>query len=111
MTTDPRTLIWSKSSYSGNGGTCVEWAPAQATTGTVPVRDSKNPNGPVLSVATHSFAEFISAWSKSSYSGNGGSCVEWAPAQATTGTVPVRDSKNPNGPVLSVATHSFAEFI
>ncbi|WP_078898021.1 DUF397 domain-containing protein [Streptomyces rimosus] len=59
MTTDPRTLIWSKSSYSGNGGSCVEWAPAQTTTGIVPVRDSKNPDGPVLSVPTRSFAEFI----------------------------------------------------
>ncbi|GCD45971.1 DUF397 domain-containing protein [Streptomyces paromomycinus] len=59
MTTDRQTLIWSKSSYSGNGGSCVEWAPAQATTGIVPVRDSKNPNGPVLSVPTRAFAEFV----------------------------------------------------
>ncbi|MFH8343728.1 DUF397 domain-containing protein [Streptomyces sp. NPDC018045] len=59
VTTDTQTLVWSKSSYSGNGGSCVEWAPAQATTGTVPVRDSKDPNGPVPSVPTRSFAEFV----------------------------------------------------
>ncbi|MEV5598430.1 DUF397 domain-containing protein [Streptomyces sp. NPDC052496] len=60
MTIDPRPLVWSKSSYSGNGGSCVEWAPAQATaTGIVPVRDSKDPNGPILSVPSRSFAEFI----------------------------------------------------
>ncbi|MFF3277044.1 DUF397 domain-containing protein [Streptomyces chrestomyceticus] len=60
MTTDSRTLVWFKSSYSGNGGTCVEWAPAQATaTGIVPVRDSKDPNGPVLTAPSRSFAEFI----------------------------------------------------
>ncbi|RSO12199.1 DUF397 domain-containing protein [Streptomyces sp. WAC 06783] len=60
MTTVSRPIVWSKSSYSGNGGTCVEWAPAQAAaTGIVPVRDSKDPNGPVLSVPSRSFAEFI----------------------------------------------------
>ncbi|OKI10114.1 DUF397 domain-containing protein [Streptomyces sp. CB02923] len=60
MTIDPQTLIWCKSSYSGNGGSCVEWAPTQATiTGIVPVRDSKDPNGPALSVPSRSFAEFI----------------------------------------------------
>ncbi|WP_073759406.1 DUF397 domain-containing protein [Streptomyces sp. CB02923] len=60
MTTDFRSLTWFKSSYSGNGGSCVEWAPTQATiTGIVSVRDSKDPNGPVLSVPSRSFAEFI----------------------------------------------------
>ncbi|WP_030022797.1 DUF397 domain-containing protein [Streptomyces monomycini] len=60
MTADPQTLVWFKSSYSGNGGSCVEWAPAQViVTGIVPVRDSKDPNGPVLSVPSRSFAEFI----------------------------------------------------
>ncbi|MFF7361030.1 DUF397 domain-containing protein [Streptomyces sp. NPDC008125] len=53
-------LLWSKSSYSGNGGTCVEWAPAHASaTGVVPVRDSKNPHGPVLSVPADAFASFV----------------------------------------------------
>uniref|UniRef100_UPI00082387CB DUF397 domain-containing protein n=1 Tax=unclassified Streptomyces TaxID=2593676 RepID=UPI00082387CB len=42
---------WSKSSYSGSGGTCVEWAPAcVSATGTVPVRDSKSPSGLVLDI-------------------------------------------------------------
>lgn len=53
-------LLWSKSSYSGNGGTCVEWAPAHASvTGVVPVRDSKDPHGPVLSVPARAFASFV----------------------------------------------------
>ncbi|GLF95911.1 DUF397 domain-containing protein [Streptomyces yaizuensis] len=43
------SFIWIKSSHSsGAGGECVEWAPAHATTGAIPVRDSKNPHGPVL---------------------------------------------------------------
>ncbi|MFF2022244.1 DUF397 domain-containing protein [Streptomyces sp. NPDC058171] len=51
---------WIKSSYSGSGGTCVEWAPAHATaTGTVPVRDSKNPSGPILNLPTHAFTSFV----------------------------------------------------
>ncbi|WP_130796928.1 DUF397 domain-containing protein [Streptomyces otsuchiensis] len=51
-------------------------------------------------------------WVKSSYSNNGGSCVEWAPQVAsTTGTVPVRDSKNPAGPALAVPAGAFAAFV
>ncbi|SCK09770.1 protein of unknown function [Streptomyces sp. ScaeMP-e48] len=51
---------WVKSSYSGNGGTCVEWAPHTATTtGIVPVRDSKNTTGPVLSIPAAAFSAFV----------------------------------------------------
>ncbi|MFF8330466.1 DUF397 domain-containing protein, partial [Streptomyces cacaoi] len=41
---------WVKSSYSSpEGGNCLEWSPASAAAnGPVPVRDSKNPEGPVL---------------------------------------------------------------
>ncbi|WP_066955324.1 DUF397 domain-containing protein [Streptomyces lushanensis] len=61
MTTTTTTeLRWVKSSYSDNGGTCVEWAPAYASaTGVVPVRDSKDPGGPVLNVSAGAFASFI----------------------------------------------------
>ncbi|MEV1049118.1 DUF397 domain-containing protein [Streptomyces sp. NPDC049916] len=60
MTTESTTQQWVKSSYSDNGGTCVEWAPATAsTTGTVPVRDSKNPDGPVLTLPATAFSAFI----------------------------------------------------
>jgi len=46
------------------------------------------------------------AWRKSSYSGgNGGQCVEVATVNSRqsepTGLCAVRDSKNPNGPVLA----------
>ncbi|MFG2112759.1 DUF397 domain-containing protein [Streptomyces sp. NPDC048718] len=58
--TEPQTLRWVKSSYSNNGGTCVEWAPAHASvTGIVPVRDSKNAAGPVLGVSVPAFASFV----------------------------------------------------
>ncbi|WP_340558600.1 DUF397 domain-containing protein [Streptomyces sp. GSL17-111] len=60
MTTETATPHWIKSSYSNNGGTCVEWAPrVAATTGTVPVRDSKSPAGPVLNVSAAAFAPFV----------------------------------------------------
>ncbi|WTL22974.1 DUF397 domain-containing protein [Streptomyces sp. NBC_01506] len=54
---------WVKSSYSnGDGGSCVEWAPAHVTTcGVVPVRDSKYPTGPALAVAPAAFAAFVDA--------------------------------------------------
>ncbi|MEU0358846.1 DUF397 domain-containing protein [Streptomyces cyaneofuscatus] len=60
MTTETTTQQWVKSSYSGNGGSCVEWAPGTATaTGIVPVRDSKNTTGPVLSFPAATFSTFV----------------------------------------------------
>ncbi|MEU7024373.1 DUF397 domain-containing protein [Streptomyces sp. NPDC046203] len=51
---------WFKSSYSDNGGACVEVAAnLVATHGIVPVRDSKNPAGPVLDVSAPAFALFV----------------------------------------------------
>lgn len=48
-----RNADWRKSSYSGsNGGDCVELADAAAAVAdAVAVRDSKDPDGPVLLVA------------------------------------------------------------
>ncbi|MER7044336.1 DUF397 domain-containing protein [Streptomyces jumonjinensis] len=58
MTTEP--LNWIKSSYSNNGGACVEWAPEHASaTGVVPVRDSKLSDGPVLMVSHSAFAGLV----------------------------------------------------
>lgn len=73
---------WRKSSYSGtNGGECVE---CTVTGG--------------------------AAWRTSSYSGNtGGECVEVATGCAAS--VPVRDSKNPTGPVLVVGVDAWQGFV
>ncbi|GAA2984855.1 DUF397 domain-containing protein [Streptomyces fulvorobeus] len=58
MTTE--TLSWFKSSYSSNGGNCVEVAANLiASRGIVPVRDSKNPGGPVLDFPAGPFAAFV----------------------------------------------------
>ncbi|MFG3110655.1 DUF397 domain-containing protein [Streptomyces tendae] len=74
---------WRKSSYSGsNGGECVECT----------VTDG-------------------AAWRTSSYSGNtGGECVEVADG-CPTGAVPVRDSKNPSGPVVAVGAGAWQAFV
>ncbi|MGW6390441.1 DUF397 domain-containing protein [Streptomyces sp. NPDC055103] len=58
MTTEsPR---WFKSSYSDNGGTCVEVAHNLVPTlGVVPVRDSKVPAGPAFAVSVAAFATFV----------------------------------------------------
>ncbi|MGP4002342.1 DUF397 domain-containing protein [Streptomyces sp. 8N706] len=68
-------LAWFKSSYSGSeGGDCIEVA-----------------------------------WSKSSYSGDeGGACVE---VGACPDGVHVRDSKDPDGPVLTVTPAAWADFV
>ena len=57
MTESPR---WFTSSYSNNGGDCVEVAANLAvTSGVAPVRDSKDPSGPVLAFPAHAFAAFV----------------------------------------------------
>ncbi|TRV77705.1 DUF397 domain-containing protein [Streptomyces sp. 130] len=58
MTTEsPR---WYTSSYSDNGGQCVQVATNLAvSTGTVPVRDSKRPSGPALGLHADVYAAFV----------------------------------------------------
>ncbi|WP_405463024.1 DUF397 domain-containing protein [Streptomyces anulatus] len=58
MTTEsPR---WFKSSYSNNGGDCIEVAAnLAAPRGIVPVRDSKVVGGPVVAVRVTAFAAFV----------------------------------------------------
>ncbi|HEU5469033.1 MAG TPA: DUF397 domain-containing protein [Actinophytocola sp.] len=60
---EPGPLVWRKSSYSGSGEACVEVG-----------------------------------WRTSSFSGGNGACVEVSSAPAA---LLVRDSKNPDGPVLA----------
>jgi Domain of unknown function (DUF397) len=59
MTNSP--LLWVKSSYSGpDGGNCVEWSPSSvAVASVVPVRDSKNADGPRLAFAPDAWSAFI----------------------------------------------------
>jgi len=53
---------WFKSSYSSNGGACIEVAAnLVATRGIVPVRDSKDPHGPALVFGVNAFAAFADA--------------------------------------------------
>ncbi|NEW75543.1 DUF397 domain-containing protein [Streptomyces rhizosphaericus] len=63
---DLRTASWRKSSYSSNGGgECVEVA--DNLPGIVPVRDSKDPDGPVLIFRAHCWSAFIAALKASDY--------------------------------------------
>ncbi|MCM1939827.1 DUF397 domain-containing protein [Streptomyces sp. G3] len=56
-----RNTQWRKSSYSGNtGGDCVEVAD-NCPTRAVPVRDSKNPSGPVVTVGADAWQAFVDA--------------------------------------------------
>ncbi|MFJ2739540.1 DUF397 domain-containing protein [Streptomyces sp. NPDC087440] len=73
--------VWRKSSYSSaNGGNCVE-------IGQLPI-----------------------TWRKSSYSSaNGGECLEIG--EGIAHLVPVRDSKNPDGPALIFPAAAFTTFI
>jgi len=55
-----RSPEWRKSSYSGDVGNseCVEVAEIP---GRMAIRDSKNPDGPVLLLSPAAFGDFISA--------------------------------------------------
>ncbi|WP_431999407.1 DUF397 domain-containing protein [Streptomyces sioyaensis] len=78
-----RTFTWVKSSYSdANGGQCLEFSPDLA-------------------------------WRKSSYSdANGGECLEFSPTLTRVhGVVPVRDSKNPDGPALVFPAGGWSSFV
>jgi len=51
-------LTWFKSSHSGSeGGECVEVAPCSDAT--VHVRDSKDPQGPVLTFSAAAWSAFV----------------------------------------------------
>jgi hypothetical protein len=55
---DLRSARWRKSSYSNaEGGECVEVA--DGLPGVVPVRDSKNPGGPVVTVSVVAWRAFV----------------------------------------------------
>lgn len=58
-TADLAAACWIKSSFSSDGGQCVEVAPGLS--GIVPVRDSKDPHGPALVFGTDAFSSFLSA--------------------------------------------------
>ncbi|MFI1517480.1 DUF397 domain-containing protein [Kitasatospora cineracea] len=62
LASDLSTARWAKSSYSDDGGQCVE--PAMNLVqmhGIVPVRDSKDPQGPALVFPAGAFAAFVAA--------------------------------------------------
>ncbi|MFJ9415101.1 DUF397 domain-containing protein [Streptomyces sp. NPDC101227] len=53
---------WFKSSYSNNGGNCLEIAAnLLPSRGMVPVRDSKDPHGPALAFEASVWSSFVSA--------------------------------------------------
>ena len=52
--------VWQKSARSGNSGNCVEVATNLLDTqGVVFVRDSKNPDGPVLHFTSSAWESFV----------------------------------------------------
>lgn len=57
---DLNAATWRRSSYSNqDGGQCLEVA--DGFTPVVPVRDSKNPHGPVLTFAAADWWSFVAA--------------------------------------------------
>ena len=60
QTPDVSKATWRKSSYSNaNGGNCVEVADNYP--GIIPVRDSKDPQGPALTFTPTAWTAFITA--------------------------------------------------
>ncbi|WP_406312140.1 DUF397 domain-containing protein [Streptosporangium sp. NBC_01639] len=54
---DPSCLVWHKSSSSGQTGNCVEVA--HLPEGGRAVRDSKNPDGPILCFSPDEWQSFV----------------------------------------------------
>jgi Domain of unknown function (DUF397) len=53
--------------------------------------------------------DVITPWHKSSYSNSGANCVEIA--RTRSGKVAVRDSKDPDGPVLTFSSDEWKAFV
>lgn len=58
-TAEQQPIVWHKSSYSTNGGNCLEMG--FGCVGAVPVQDSKCSTGPILSFAPDAWNTFIAA--------------------------------------------------
>ncbi|MEV7925286.1 DUF397 domain-containing protein [Kitasatospora sp. NPDC088779] len=56
---DLRNATWYKSSYSAQAGQCVEVS--DSVPGAVPVRDSKDPEGPALAFPADAWSSFVAA--------------------------------------------------
>ncbi|MFF2546968.1 DUF397 domain-containing protein [Kitasatospora sp. NPDC058063] len=59
MEFDPASARWRKSTYSNNGGNCVEVT--ADFPGLAPVRDSKDPDGPALVSPAEAWMSFVAA--------------------------------------------------
>ncbi|MGW2253312.1 DUF397 domain-containing protein [Kitasatospora sp. NPDC001660] len=56
---DALTTTWRKSTHSGGSDACVEVADGLG--GVLPVRDSKDPGGPVLRFRSRAWRDFVTA--------------------------------------------------
>ncbi|AUY52772.1 DUF397 domain-containing protein [Streptomyces sp. CB01881] len=56
---DLSSARWIKSSHSSDGGQCIEVSPGHP--GVMPVRDSKDPNGPALVFPSAAWQSFVTA--------------------------------------------------
>ena len=103
----PSNAQWRKSSYSGNtGGDCVECTVTDGAAWRVSSY-SGNTGGECVECTVTGGA----TWRASTHSGtSGGDCVEVADG-CVTGAVPVRDSKNPSGPVVTVGASAWQAFV
>ncbi|MET8541449.1 DUF397 domain-containing protein [Kitasatospora sp. NPDC004799] len=59
LESDLAGAAWRRSSYSGNGGQCVEMAAGFPNL--APIRDSKDPHGPALLFPSEAWASFVAA--------------------------------------------------
>ncbi|MFF7413784.1 DUF397 domain-containing protein [Streptomyces lydicus] len=67
---DLNSARWRKSSYSTNGGECIEIA--DGIPGMVPVRDSKTPEGAALFIPAPVWNTFVTAVKSAAFSRRGG---------------------------------------
>jgi uncharacterized protein DUF397 len=56
--THPTSRRWRTSSYSGSNNNCIQ---AATSSPGIALRDSKHPHGPVLTISSHAWRDFIQA--------------------------------------------------
>ncbi|MGW0826773.1 DUF397 domain-containing protein [Streptomyces sp. NPDC002845] len=108
---DLSNVTWRKSSYSNtSGGNCVEVSDDFLSGASWRKSSYSNSDGgQCLEVSDDLLA--AASWRKSSYSStSGGECLEVAD-NLPTPLVPVRDSKNPDGPALILPAEAWASFV
>lgn len=110
-TIDLSAATWRKSSHSNStGGECIEVSHDFLAAATWHKSSHSNSDGGECLEISRDFLR-TAPWRKSTHSNqDGGQCLEVAD-NSPADVIPIRDSKNPTGPVLVLSARAWAAFV